>query len=819
MKIPILATIAILATLTIIPFTAQRANAVAGLDIKDPLNTWTTFGPDATVNHVLLKYYGDDRAEFLDFQTGGLDIADTGTAGTGPPASTWPTYDANPDWNMSGVQGSGSWQGIYFNGASSTWLHWGCDWQFYNSACGIEMRQAFAHLMDRPAFDAIHLVGGGGQAIWDDIPANKVLATSLGGGPMSSPASNFCKWDTISNAGCSSTTGPYKLANNPSGNAIPGSPDFCLAADHMIKAGIATGKAAGTCVLTGINAGVLDGTHPIRAKVRSSEPRRSIGTGFVNALNQLFGSTVTSVQFGNINTIGHAIVFSEIVSPVDDWDFYTYGYQDTGPFPTYLYTQFHTKFTFSPGFCAGGQSVANEPTNPMFVCIPQLDLDVKKAVQTNSEVLFDQLIITNTDSAANLAGIDVATFPFHTFNVRTPALRSATGLTIERGVGYQGVQLELGAKKGTYVPTDSRFLFNGGGSADTFRWGQAQGIDFVNLFQAGSVWEANTYGSVYDTLFSANPESTNQVFCNMCQTIIPSVVAGNQQYQVTLRQNLRWQNGVPVDAFDVKFSYLNIRDFASNLSGGLGLLLDVTVLSPNTLIIKMDGQSVGHLPNLSGIPIMPRQLWEKTGDKTYGDVGVADPAKVDPSYDPIAAGTFIGSAQLACVSVFPEDLGKVGTGCARNPDGSRAGQSIAGGGTMLLTRYDFTTKSGTTDPFAQWFRNNNPAWGTGSNAVAAQSGGYQEFLWADRFNNGTVTITDVNDVANCVGHSSNGGGCTDYAYFLRNSVHPGTPGVISNELAIVASHYGDEWLNPYTFGAHPPADATAGSMTNVVPHP
>src|SRR5438445_12820296 len=90
----------------------------------------------------------------------------------------------------------------------------------------------------------------------------------------------------------------------------------------------------------------------------------------------------------------------------------------------------------------------------------------------------------------------------------------------------------------------------------------------------------------------------------------------------------------------------------------------------------MHRQSIAHINNPTGLPIIPRHIWELPGDKTYGDVGKADPAKTSSSYDMIASGTFIGSGPYMCRSVFQSDLGKVGTGCASNGDGNRAGQAL-----------------------------------------------------------------------------------------------------------------------------------------------
>ena len=831
MKIPLLAVITILTTVIAIPLVAHTASANAGLGVNDPNNTWTPYGPHATINKILLKYYEDDSGEFTAFQNGGtdgLDYTDSGQSGTGPAASDWPTYDANPDWNMSAIQGGSVYHGLYFNGASSRFSGAGaswCDWVWYNSVCGQHIRQGFQHLIDRNAFTSNF---GGLTPIWDDSPANKALTN---GQPFQTQASSFCTWDLITNTGCSAASGPYNEALDSSGFATPGSPDFCTAADHMIAAGLATGKAAGTCVLTGVKASVL--ANPFRAKVRSTQPRRSLGLGFVNALNQLFGAGVTTVQIGNINTIGHAIVFSEIISPVDDWDMYTYGYQDTGPFLTAPYAAYSGQFSFN-GVCPTGVSPANEPTNPNFICITALDTALNGAIQTGDEATFDNLMVLGANSALVVAGRNAIVQPEYTLAVRTPALRSVIGLTNSKGVGFETPQNALSAHKGSYTPVDSRFAFNGGGSSDTVRWGQASGTDFLNLFQAGSVWEFNNWGLVYDSVMGANPIATNQVWCNMCQSFQQLNVGGDAVFRIFLRQNLRWQDGASVDAYDVAFSFFNLRDYSSNLSGGnLPLLKSITIYDPLTLDIHMTGQSVGHLPALT-LPIMPRHLWECPANGISaisgfgacnptqysvgvgGTVGQADPGKVDASYDPVAAGTYIGSGGFACVSQFPEDLGKIGTGCTFNSDGTRGSQSITG--SSLLTRFDFTGASGQTDPFAQWFRNNNPSWGNNgaANKVAAQSGGYQEFLWADRDDTQNVTIVDLNSVANCVGHTANGGGCTDYAYWNRPVLHPSTPNVVGNELAIVSTHLDDWWVQPYTWGA---GSGGIGPLANNVAFP
>src|SRR5213594_2401147 len=403
-RIPLLATLTIISTLITIPFAVNTARAIPGLDVLDPGNTWSPYGTFAvsgganTLRHISLKYYTGDAAEFAAFQAGGsngLDITDDGTSGNGLPPSQWPNCDTNPDWICTPSQGSANWQGIYFNGASSTWANWGCRWNFYNSLCGQEMRQAFAHLINRPDFAATNDPGNSGQAIWDDVPANKVLSTCFSpttvpcdGTPpapgvgcptlptsdgkactFQSPSAGFCYWDTLSNVECTAAKGPYLVGATGSGNGFPTLPsgpigggvcggstfpyaspitspgswsncnsDFALAAAHLIRANVSTTFANANYQIGGAGLNIGVAAHHLRLYTRSTEPRRTMGIGWSNALKLILGTggapnvDAVDIQLGSIIVCGLFRVFSEPpTSPIDDWDAYTYGYSAGGP--------------------------------------------------------------------------------------------------------------------------------------------------------------------------------------------------------------------------------------------------------------------------------------------------------------------------------------------------------------------------------------------------------------------------------------------------------------------------------------------------------
>jgi len=635
----------------------------------------------------------------------------------------------------------------------------------------------------------------------------------------------------------------------------------------MVLAGVANGMDANYQIGAHLTNAAGIAAHHFRACVRSTEPRRTMGLGWTNSLKLLMGSgaspntNAVDVQLGNIVVCGFNKAFSEPpTSPIDDWDMYTYGFAAGGPYPDYLYTQYATTFTFTPGGCGGAAAfTADFPTNPTFACIDgrgalgNADAALLTAVAgTPSETAFDHKMVLDVGSALDILGRAVEAIPVHTTIVRVPALRAVDGLTNTKGLGFANVLAFFNAHKGAFVP-GAQFQFNNGGSPDTLRWGQAQPIEFMNPFQAGSVWEFNSIGLIYDTLFTANPVRPNEVYCEMCQTVAQqAAVCGAQactQFTITLRQNLYFQDGTQVTARDVAFSLLNLRDFSSVLSGGLALLDHISLdPQPLKLSIFMLGSFVGHLVNLSGITILPmngnspggvpRWACPSSGTSVDGStpcnpayytttfvspsglhglqgspagttIPQADQFKAGPGYDPVTDGNMIGSGLMACIS----DAGVVGTGCSKDSNGNPTGQEINPGGSLRLTVYDLTATLGSN---AQFTRLNNPDWSVGG----SRSGQQQEWYYADWKQNNKVTAADKASANGCSGATAPGGNCpaADYTHWLRNSLHTGTPGTISVETSIVASHYEDGGILPYSWSA-PGGDAgLQGAITNVVPY-
>ena len=773
------------------------ANAIPGSGVDALTNVWAPYGP--RLPSVQYNYYTSETAEFNDFLSGHLDLTDWPLA-----KSDYTVYDNNPDFLLTPGQGQFGMFGIDFNYASSTWGAWGCDWQHGTSPCGIEIREAFAHLIDRQSFVAQGPLGNAGQAIVDPSPPAK--------DPSSSSLTTQIAWDTLTGKTVSGLVVPpeisaFHVATSSGGFAAPGSPDFCVARDHLIAAGIGLRDDDMNCVIDGTSPGLANiVSHPLRFMIRSDDPfRQALGVGLMNAINQLFGTSVVQPTLGSIGQLGATVFVSAPLGATDDWDMYTLGWSLPGPFPDHLRALYGS--SFASDHCGG---VPNGLTqNYGFVCIPSFDTYANAASQTSNLSLFK----TNTTSAFNEFGNHVGDIPVYARGIRIAALRSVAGLVNQRGASYPNTFTVLNARNDTsYTPTTA--LYNFGGGTNKLRWGQRQGTTQLNPFNAQTLWEFNVLNEVYDTVFTASPVQPASIICWMCDLgTQPNFDAqGNAHFFVELRQNLRWQDGVPLNASDVKFSFLNLRDVpAAAFSGNLAQLLSVTILSSNFLDIKMQGQSISHIVNLAGVPIIPRHIWELPGDRTYGDVGKANPGMTNPSYDMINGGTFIGSGPLMCESVFPSDSGRVGTGCTRNADGTRGGQSIGPGGSIFLQRFDRTGEGGNTDPLLQYMRSYNPAWGTGT-GTSAESGQFQEFSYADINKDGQITVSDVASIAGCVGVGPSGStACptSTYNYWHRSAFDSGT--ISSRELSIVLSHVDDTYVSPYQWNV--------ASLENIVPYP
>ena len=254
-----------------------------------PTEPWYPAGP--AMDTLTYPIFNDEAAEFAAIQINPSPIDFT----------DWPldpaliaSLSGNPNFQVtSPISDTGYFELEFHMGQN--W--WGCQFNYGNAACGKNIRQAFAHGLDKNIFISTEL-GGNAQPIDNPVPPSVDLNTP-----------DPCAWDALfpqTGAGCvvNGVGGTaYHLAAATAGNCAShpqfaytpgcGTPDFCAAADHMIAAGLATGKSSTTCVLTGVSSAVT--ANPTHIFVRSDNtPRLHAGNSYGQFICALFTGTFST---------------------------------------------------------------------------------------------------------------------------------------------------------------------------------------------------------------------------------------------------------------------------------------------------------------------------------------------------------------------------------------------------------------------------------------------------------------------------------------------------------------------------------------------
>lgn len=125
--------------------------------------------------------------------------------------------------------------------------------------------------------------------------------------------------------------------------------------------------------------------------------------------------------------------------------------------------------------------------------------------------------------------------------------------------------------------------------------------------------------SVFDALFRTMPDGS--VVPNLA-TEVPSqenggLSADGLQWRVKLRDDVKWHDGKPMTAEDVKFTLELIVDpkFRSWRTAGHNLVHDITVVSPTELTWKMKEPFAPYMSFLTETFIVPKHILEPEADK------------------------------------------------------------------------------------------------------------------------------------------------------------------------------------------------------------
>jgi hypothetical protein len=560
---------------------------------------------------------------------------------------------------------------------------WNCNFNFGNSACGVQIRQGIAHMIDRPKFAAgdPHICAGCGVPIDNPLPTNA-------DGNLLSPDS--CNWDAppfavpcgvglcavgsgvaaTSVGGCAYRLGPGGVVPCP-GCQAPGSADLNAAAQHFVNAGLATGFDAATSVLTGLlvtcpGAGC---TVP-NFFIRTDDPARlDLGNGYAQQICYLFTGSYTTPCAYLSRTLGpttQVLVYTTSTTIVNrNWWMYTAAFNDVTFYDDSLYHIYNSRFVSGVGIadqppCSAQAVPSYSAPDYMYLCSSTYDslsnqMETSPCLSAPGDPLAGATsnlptgpnfgVCSGTILSSHSAGIqaedyfgqNVFTLPVFELNVQFGYLQCQPPAACVAGNSW--VRAINNAEVG--LPNYFTWLnaYNPAPAVPgTIRQGFSQSAASVNPFIASSAWDLYIVGNVYDSLYSPNPLApsgqqfnwmtinTVEVPNNSLTYIPPSSTATT--YRFTLRPDLTFQDGRLVTSYDVAFSYLSMVGSGAFLATGASSMTGITIFNAHQLDINVNSLGPFVLPNLTGIPIvtgmpiMPGRYWSSAGPAAW-DASVA----------------------------------------------------------------------------------------------------------------------------------------------------------------------------------------------------
>jgi peptide/nickel transport system substrate-binding protein len=147
--------------------------------------------------------------------------------------------------------------------------------------------------------------------------------------------------------------------------------------------------------------------------------------------------------------------------------------------------------------------------------------------------------------------------------------------------------------------------------------------------------------AVFDTLFTFDPEG---VLYPVLVTEVPSVANGGisadgMRWKIKLKEGVKWHDGRPFSAEDVKFSLELPMDpnFRSYRTTGFRLMKDITVVSPTELTWTMTAPFAPLAAVLGSTWIVPKHAFEGLTDRNIAPFNNA----------PIGTGPFVWKERMA----------------------------------------------------------------------------------------------------------------------------------------------------------------------------
>ncbi len=820
---------------------------------------WVPAGP--AMDTLTYPIFSDEAAEFTALQASPSPIDFT----------DWPlhpslisSFTSNSNFQVTAPISDAGYFELQFHMGQN---FWGCQFNYGNAACGTHIRQAFAHGLDKNIFISTEL-GGNAQPIDNPVPPSVDLNTP-----------DPCAWDAThvqSGTGCivngaggtayhlAAATAGTGCTSTPAFAFTPGcgTPDFCAAADHLIAAGLATGKNPSTattnpCVLTGIAVSAVT-VNPIQIFVRSDNtPRLHAGNSYLQFICALFTGTwsagcgvppsTTNIFTGSAGPIGSFPGFTTSTTTVAlTWWLYTAGFGNVLTFDSNLFFTYDSQFVSgismikqsSGGPCSNQSVPTFAASNYMYLCNSSYDTNIQNAEyapcltapgdpatgQTHLTVTFANCPGTSSPSAASAAykaqdiyGQNVNTIPWWSGKNQFAYLTGWQGGVLHKGDGF--------TPPGNYFT-----MLNAWNPSPavpgTVRQGYKQGTGSVSPFISSEhhPWDIGIQGAIWDSPGRANPDSP-QAYLDWMTIKTDQLAAGGLSYtppagtvaafRYTLRNDLFWHTGQKVTAWDLAFSYIAYR--AVGVGAGLAPMTGIKVLSPTQ--VDVDVNAVGPFTKLflSNL-VLPGRDWVSNSVCT---ASAWDAAANNPDFPTantaltacIAPSTAVTSSGVITPTASNVDSAKI------QPiyDPVKSGNLIGSGpwqcGFGSGVGGPSCSSSGTQSPVVggQWTLTR---YGTGTipggslNTYFRSSGNLALWAWSqERGLSFTEDFLRFSIVNLCFGQPVGTAGC----YVWQHGIGGSAAGMVVGlaQVSIVQRFVGVNWVPPYDWRIAPPQNIVA----------
>ncbi len=742
---------------------------------------------------------------------------------------------------------------IDFNMANN---FWGCNFNFGNSTCGVQIRQGIAHLMDKASFSANEA----------EIAGYATPIDNLSGLELATP--NPCGWDaSFLQTGSSCVVGSsggtaYHLQASTGVNyawqPALGSPDFCAAAQHFINAGLATSKNGSTCILSGISSTVTSNT--VKFFVRndnlaldqlgagiSEEICALFGQGFTNycppylvdvvgGVNAFSGFATTSSSQPNLtwwiytngagsfgtqdlfsDVIGH---YSEVVPEIDLTSSMSLG-NVLGNDVFSWWDDFYLSGYFDHSQCASNRS-SYTPGDYSAVCNPAYD-------NVASTIYFAPCLNASGDPVAGQTTPTFADCPGTSQLTATSAGYQADDIF---GRNVYAIPIVINGYLYSYLSNWSRVISNqhsgtfnyftwlngyssNPSTSQTLRQGFSQGTNSLNPYTATTPWDLGILRAIYDSLSITDPATGDLIsWLANSYTMLSNSQLGYTPPPgtvLTIRYQLRddayFQDGHSVTAWDVKFSYTTLDATGSYYLADLQSMIcntqnppcvdGVTVVSPTTLDVHLTQSGIASNALISSVPILPGRYWSLNCPTTTWDGYVSSESVPDN-----CMSVDTNKADPGWDTIQQGNLIGSGPWMCRSASRqvgtgcSSSGASGTGpGNSITLTRFGIDYGPGQTTS-GSYFRS---------------SGTFALYLWS---RDGSANdLNNISQVSLCYGQPVGTQACTHYQQGIGNPNGDGTTCCVvgSSRVSIVERFYDVPWLYPFSL-SYPPGGVALPPM-------